>query len=103
MKYYYHYTLVKYVPNIKSTGVYRNHPYFTTTEYHDPEVAGQALGVMAHNIDTVLRFKDDGRFKSAGYVPSTGRFVGGGKQYAHPERPKPIAKRKIWEKTWKFI
>jgi hypothetical protein len=55
---------------------------------------------MAHNIDCVLKFKDDGRFQKVQDVPSTGRFSGGGNQYQHPGRPKPIAVRKINSRNW---
>lgn len=100
MGYFYHYTLEKNVPSIKKTGIYANHPYYTTTEYFDANVAGQALGVMPHYIDCVLKFEDDGKFKRYSDVPSTGRFTGGGNQYQHPERLKPIAKRSIKSKNW---
>ena len=103
MREFYHYTLEKNVASIKSTGIFPNHPYFTTTEYLNAQHAGQSLGVMAHNIDCVLKFADDGMFKSSGIVPGTGRFIGGGNQYEHPLRPKPIAIRKITERTWKNL
>ena len=100
MGFFYHYTLEKYVPLIMKTGIYANHPYYTTTEYFDANEAGQALGVMAHNIDCALKFADDGKFKRYADVPSTGRFTGGGNQYQHPERLKPIAKRSITSRNW---
>lgn len=103
MQEYYHYTLERNVPGIIANGVYPNHPYFTATEYYSSYEAGQKLGVMAHNIDCVLKFRDDGRFKQVSDVPSTGRFSGGGIQYQHPGRPKPIAIRKISERSWRSL
>jgi hypothetical protein len=103
MKEYYHYTLEKNLPGIRKTGIYPNHPYFTTTEYFNAFEAGQALGVRTHNIDCVLKFKDDGMFRACETVPGTGRFTGGGNQYKHPSRPKPLAYRKITERTWKSL
>lgn len=100
MKEFYHYTLEKNIPGIRSTGIYPNHPYFTTTEYYNASEAGQALGIMPHNIDCVLKFVDDGSFRRCDDVPSTGRFIGGGNQYQHPFRPKPVAFRKITERFW---
>lgn len=99
MKEFYHYTLEKNISNIKSTGIFPNHPYFTTKEYYSSYQTGQSLGLMAHNIDCVLKFRDDDRFKACNDVPTTGRFIGGGNQYQHPLRPKPIAVRKITERT----
>lgn len=103
MKFYYHYTLEKNLSSILGTGIFPNHPYFTTTEYFDSRTAGQQLGVMPHNIDCVLKFNDDGRYKMLQDVPGTGRFAGGGNQYQHPFRPKPIAIRKISERFWKNL
>jgi len=100
MKQYYHYTLEKYLSSIQKDGIYPDHPYFTTTEYFSASKAGQMLGIMAHNIDCVLKFQDDGNFRSMQNVPGTGRFSGGGDQYRHPFRPKPIAIRKIDERDW---
>jgi hypothetical protein len=100
MREFYHYTLEKFVPLIMKTGIYSNHPYYTTTEYYNADEAGQALGVMAHNIDCVLKFSDDEQFKRYSDVPATGRFTGGGNQYQHPERLKPIAKRSIGSRNW---
>jgi hypothetical protein len=103
MKFFFHYTLEKNVRSILAAGIFPSHPYFTTTEYFNPTTAGQQLGVMAHNIDCVLRFNDDGSFRRVQDVPSTGRFVGGGNQYQHPFRPKPIAVRKIGEQLWRTL
>lgn len=100
MREFYHYTREENIPMIMSSGIFPNHPYFTTTEYYNEYQAGQALGVMAHNIDCVLKFSDDGLFKICEEVPTTGRFMGGGIQYLHPFRPKPIAFRKIGERSW---
>ncbi len=105
MKEYYHYTLESYVSSISKNGMFPNHPLYTTTAYFSATTAGQELGVMAHNIDCVLKFSDDGSFKPAhpGAVPATGRFTGGGNQYQHPLRLKPIAKRKIGDRNWTKI
>lgn len=88
---------------IKQTGIYPNHPYFTPTEYFSPDKAGQSLGVMTHNINCVLKFRDDGQFRKKGIVPKTNRFIGGGIQYLHPMRPKPIAIREIFQRNWQAI
>ena len=103
MKEFYHYTLEKNVSSIRANGIYPNHPYYTTTEYYSPTQAGQALGVMPHNIDCVLKFIDDGQFRACSTVPHTGRFTGGGNQYQHPKRLKPIAVRKISERAWRGL
>ena len=103
MKLFYHYTLEKNLRSILATGIFPNHPYFTTTEYFNSTTAGQQLGVMAHNINYVLKFNDDGKYKMLHVVPGTGRFSGGGNQYQHPFRPKPIAIRKINERNWKTL
>jgi hypothetical protein len=100
----YHYTMGKYVPSILETGIYDNHPYFTTTQYYNAFHAGQELGVMPHNINCVLKFKNDGLFKRYYQdVPNTKRFYGGGNQYLHLKRPKPIAMRQIEEQEWKIL
>lgn len=105
MKGYYHYTLMKNVESIVKNGMYNNHPLFTTNEYYNAYEAGQALGVMPHYIDCVLLFKEDGFFKpfSQFIVPATGRFSGGGNQYQHHLKLKPVAKRKINEHFWSKI
>ena len=100
---YYHYTLEVKLPLIQRDGVFPNHPYYTITEYFNAYQAGQALGVMEHNIDCVLKFSDDGFYRKQPDVPSTGRFTGGGNQYQHPFRPKPIAIRKINERIWRTL
>lgn len=85
--------------------MWENHPLYTTNQYYNAVQAGQAVGVMPHNIDCVLQFVDDGRFILFGdkTVPGTGRFTGGALQYFHPGRPRPIAKRKLTEQIWKRI
>lgn len=103
MRTFFHYTLEKYLPSIQASGMYSNHPLFTTSEYYSPFQAGQELGVMPHNIECVLKFKDDGLFRRYEDVLATGRFIGGGNQYQHPGRPKPIAVRKINERNWRLI
>ena len=103
MRFYYHYTHEKIVERIKQTGIFPDHPLFTPTEYFNAYEAGPALGVMPHNINCVLKFKDDGLFKNMGIVPYTGRLDGGGIQYSHPMRPKPIAMRKISNRSWQII
>ena len=102
MKEYYHYTLESKINSIMNTGMFANHPLYTTTQYYNSSQAGQELGVMDHNIDCVLLFKDDGFFKPGipMLVPATGRFIGGGIQYQHQQRLKPIAKRRISERNW---
>ncbi|MEZ5009411.1 MAG: hypothetical protein R2728_05150 [Chitinophagales bacterium] len=101
--YLYHYTLEKYLPGIIKNGIFPNHPYFSKTEFKNAEEAGQQLGVMPHNIDCVLKFRNDGFFQRLENVPSTGRFKGGGDQYQHPARPKPIAMRKINGNQWQVV
>ena len=103
MNNFYHYTHERNLPGIQTSGIFQNHPYFTTSEYSNSFEAGQNLGVMPHNIDCVLKFKDDGFFKQLQDVPSTGRFSGGGNQYQHPYRPKPIAFRKINDRAWRNL
>lgn len=103
MPQFYHYTLEKNIPAIIATGIFPNHPYFTTTEYYSAFEAGQKLGVMPHNINCVLKFTDDGSFRKCQDVPGTERFIGGGNQYQHPYRLKPIEVRKITDRTWKPI
>lgn len=103
MKYFYHYTHERFVDKIKQSGIYSNHPYFTTSEYYTPHEAGQSLGVMSHNINCVLKFKDDGLFKKTEKVPETDRFTGGGIQFLHPSRPKPVAIRKIYSRSWQNL
>ena len=63
-------------------------------------LAGQQCGVNPQNIDCVLKFRDDRRFRLDGKVSGGGRFVGEADQWSHPSRQKPIAKRKILERTW---
>jgi hypothetical protein len=102
MREFYHYTVEKFIPGILASGIYPDHPYFTTTEYYNAFHAGQELGVMPHNINCVLKFIDDGLFERFYEdVPATPRFFGGGNQYLHPHRPKPIEVRKINEQVWK--
>ena len=103
MNYLYHYGLEKNLLSIQASGIFRNHPYFTTNEYYNSFEAGQKLGVMSHNINCVLKFEEDGLFKKVQDVPSTGRFTGGGTQYQHPYRPKPIAIRKVNNSTWRNL
>ncbi len=97
-----HYTLEKYLPAVQKDGLYPDCAY-TTTEYYDAYSAGNALGVMAHNIDCVLKFEDDGYFKKMNNVAVSNRFSGGGIEYKHPFRPKPIAIRKIDEYIWQNL
>lgn len=97
---FFHYTLEINLPSIMRTGVFNNDSNFTSTEYFSARQAGDELGIRPHNIDCVLRFKDDGKFIKKENVQSSNRFSGGGNQYEHPFRPKPIAMRKIGEKRW---
>lgn len=100
---YYHYTHENNVTRIKASGVFPDHPYFTTDEYYDANTAGQKLGIMPHNINCVLKFRDDGRFRRVEDVPSSNRFYGGGTQFKHPSSPKPVEKRRISERNWTSI
>jgi len=100
MREFFHYTLESNIPNIMKTGMSSNISYFTTTEYFNSNQAGDECGVRAHNINCVLKFRDDGRFRSDGFVQSAGRFNSGANQWSHPAKPKPIAKRKIYERHW---
>jgi hypothetical protein len=102
MNEYYHYTSETKVSQIMSTGMFSSHPLYTTNQFYSALEAGQALGVMEHNIDCVLLFKDDGLFRIGAppTVPETGRFKGGGTQFQHPGRPRPIAKRGIGARGW---
>jgi hypothetical protein len=99
---FYHYTLEKYLPAVQKDGLYSNCA-FTKTEYYDVYSAGNALGVMPHNIDCVLMFADDGYFKQLNNVAASNRFAGGGTEYTHPFRPKPIAIRKIDGRSWRNL
>jgi hypothetical protein len=104
MPHYYTYTLRRHLPRIRAEGMYTNSLSFTPTEYYSKSQAGQALGVMDHHIDCVLKFVDDGRFREFHErVPSTNRFSGGGLQYGHPGRPKPVAVRNILSRTWEVL
>jgi len=103
MQEFFHYTLESNIENIMKTGMSSNISYFTTTEYYNPYQAGQECGVREHYIDCVLKFRDDGRFKQDGSVQNTGRFSGGANQWSHPARPKPIAKRRIYERHWTLL
>ncbi len=100
MKEFYHYTLKSNVENIKKTGMSSNISYFTTAEYFSASIAGAKIGVMAHNIDCVLKFRDDGSFRFDGEVPYANRFDGGADQWSHPAKPKPIAIRNISDREW---
>ncbi len=102
MKEYYHYTTQKNVPSICKTGLSENVDFYTTDKYFTASEAGARLGVMAHNIDCVLLFADDGNFRPAKppIVDGTNRFIGGGTAFIHPQKKKPIAVRKIFEPTW---
>lgn len=103
LKGFYHYTLKANISSIIAAGIYSDHPYFTTTEYFNSIEAGQSLGVMPHNIDCALKFIDDGFFQMVSDVPTTNRFIGGGKQFQHPQRIKPVAVRLISDRTWKVL
>jgi hypothetical protein len=97
---FFHYTLANKLQSIMRTGVFNNDSNFTSTEYFSAWQAGNELGINPHNIDCVLKFTDDGKFIKKGNVQSSNRFSCGGIQYEHPSRPKPVAMRKIAEKTW---
>jgi hypothetical protein len=99
---YYHYTLEKNIPEILQKGMFQGSSY-AAEEYFSAGEAGQKLGVMPHYIDCVLKFKDDGMFKKQPTVASTGRFLGGGSDYTHSMRIRPVAMRKISEREWKSI
>lgn len=102
MSEYYHYTSMAAVKAIVKDGMFANHPLYTTDRYFNAHAAGDAVGVMPHNIDCALLFKDDGFFKPfyPFIVPATNRFAGGARQYQHAKRLKPIAVRKIGEHMW---
>ena len=100
---FYHYTLKQNISSIKNYGVFSGDSNFTDEEYFHAGQAGDRLGVREHYIDCVLKFSNDGRFKLAGIVPFTGRFNGGGRQFGHPGKPKPIAYHLITEKIWRMI
>lgn len=99
MKNYYHYTLQKNIPGIQRAGMFRGSS-FTTEQYFDAYKAGQRLGVRGHYIDCVLMFKDDFGFQNQQDVQQTRRFEGGGKEFTHKGRPKPIAYRKVGDLRW---
>jgi hypothetical protein len=96
---FYHYTLEKHISDIRKNGMFHNSSY-TTAEYFDHYVAGQEIGVAPHNIECVLKFRDDGQFRRQNPVSDTVRFRGGGSDYLHPLRIRPIAKRRIKERSW---
>jgi hypothetical protein len=104
MPHCYTYTLRRNLRNITTGGMYTGSLSYTPTEYYDKTLAGQALGVMPDNIDCVLKFVDDGRFREYHErVPSTNRFTGGGRQFGHSGRPKPVAVRGIRSRTWEAL
>jgi hypothetical protein len=95
---YYHYTLKKHVPSIVKDGLWGDrHPLYTTDVYYNASAAGQAVGVMPHYIDCVLKFTDDGKFKAfyPPTVPFTGRFAGGATQFYHQGKPRSAFIRDI--------
>lgn len=101
--FYYHYGLQKNVSSIKEKGLYGGGIYqYTTDVYTSAAAAGTALGISTDNVDCVLKFADDGKFRKGPPVDkSPGRgFVGGGSQYSNSGKPKPIAVRKITESNW---
>jgi hypothetical protein len=104
MKEYYHYTLESNVNAIRRSGVFDKDANFTTNQYYTAHEAGNGLCIQPHYIDCVLLFRDDGNYKYRGIVDSgKGGLPGGGTQYEHPSRPKPIAKRKISERDWTYF
>ncbi len=99
---YYNYGLAKDVPSKTKNGMFSGGYQYTTNVYFSAHQAGRELGVATDNIEVVLKFTNDSRFKSGQDVAvnlSRG-FVGGASQYSHPGRPKPVAQRKITEKNW---
>ncbi len=102
---YYHYTLEKNIASIMQKGMYSNSHFYTNNQYYDSITAGQAVGVMPHNIDCVLLFQDDGKFRPyyQPVVAYSGRFSGGATQFEHPSNPRPVSKRKINSRTWTRI
>lgn len=105
MSEYYHYTSMAFAKLIIRDGMYRDSHAYTLNQYFDPNSAGQAVGVMPHNVECVLLFKDDGMYKpyKPPIVSAAGRFTGGATQFVHPMRPKPSGIRKINERTWQKV
>lgn len=98
----YNYGLAKDIPSKRKDGMYSNGYQYTTDAFYSAHEAGRALGVATPNIDVVLKFNDDVRFKQGPAVAEnmSRGFVGGASQYEHPGRPKPVAFRKISDKNW---
>jgi len=102
---YYNYGLAKDVASKIRDGMYSGGYQYTTDIYHLADRAGAHLGVDPKNIEVVLKFEDDGKFKKGPNVaqtPSRG-FIGGATQFEHPGRPKPVAQRKIFDRQWVAI
>ena len=53
----------------------------------------------------VLKFKADPGFKklTGGIVDFSNRYSGGGTQFVHAGRLKPIARRRIYERAWTAV
>lgn len=102
---YYHYTSDAYSVGIIRDGMYRNSHAYTNNQYFDQNEAGQAVGIMPYRVECVLLFQDDGQFRSfrPPLVSRTNVFLGGATQFEHPQRPKPIAKRKIRDQHWQKL
>lgn len=99
---FYNYGLERDVASKLEDGMYRGGYQFTTDAYFNALQAGERLGVAPHNIEVVLKFEDDGQFRRGPDVAAnSGRgFIGGASQYSHSGRPKPVAVRKIKERSW---
>lgn len=102
---YYNYGLDKDVDSKSKDGMYRGGYQYTKNVYYSAHQAGTELGVATHNVEVVLKFKNDSQFKQGPAVAANPRrgFIGGATQFSHPGRPKPVAKRKIDEREWEDI
>ncbi len=100
--YFFHYTDQLELVNFIRDGMYRDSS-FTVDEYYNAAQASQRLGIPPPV--WVLKFKGDAGFRrlAGGIVASSNRYNGGGTQFVHLNRVKPIAKRRIYQKNWTAI
>ena len=99
---YYNYGREADVASKHASGMWSGGYQYTTNAYFNAIQAGTELGVATHNVEVVLKFEDDGGFRPGPDVAATPNrgFLGGGTQYSHTGRPKPVAVRKINETQW---